>query len=53
MEHESDEMKVANYAHSSRFLVAKSSQGNTFSVKVRMLATSSYLFTQEVEKSFP
>jgi hypothetical protein len=31
MEHESDEMKVANYAHSSRFLGAKSSRGNSFS----------------------
>jgi hypothetical protein len=32
MEHESDKMKVANYAHSSRFLVAKSSRGNSFSL---------------------
>jgi hypothetical protein len=53
MQHESDEMKVANYAHSSRFLVSKSSQRNSFSIKVRMTATSRYLFSQEVEESFP
>lgn len=53
MQHEGDEMKVASYPQSSRFLVAKGSRGNSFSMRVRMPVTSKYLFTQEVEKSFP
>jgi hypothetical protein len=53
MQHEGDEMKVASYPQSSRLLVAKGSRGNIFSMRVRMLATSRYLYTQKVEKSFP
>ncbi len=53
MQHEGDEMKVACYPQSSRLLVAKGSQGNNFSMRVRMPATSRYLFSQEVEKLFP
>ncbi len=53
MQHVGDEMKVASYPQSSRFLFAKGFRGKNFSMRVRMLATSRYLFTQEVEKSFP
>lgn len=53
MQYEGNEMKVASYPQSSRLLVAKGSQGNNFSMRVRMPATSRYLFSQEVEKSFP